>query len=51
VSDSGYYKGPVGPDGKYIASLVLVVPVFLWLVIEVEILVIKILWWLDILGG
>jgi hypothetical protein len=44
-----YYRGPVGPDGKFIASMIVIFPTFFLAAVEGEILVLKVLSWTGLL--
>ena len=48
---AGFYKGPVGPDPKFLASLIVIIPTTLILLYEIEIFVLRSLIWLGIIGG
>ena len=51
TATAGHYKGPVGPDPKFLASLIVIIPTTLILLYEIEIFVLECLIWLGIIGG
>jgi hypothetical protein len=42
---AGYYKGPVGPEPRFLASMLILPAVFYALVIYVELLLLQLYFW------